>query len=106
MDHFKKEEGPDGKWKPWSDAYKQAMEKAGYGGNKILQFSGRLRQNFKPSSYRKDAKGILWFNDAQTKGAFPYAAFHDETREFMWASPKAIDQICEQTLAFMMEEGI
>lgn len=111
--HFQQETGSEGKWAAWSNSYRKAMEAAGRGNNKILQYSGRLRQNFKPTDYRVQNKGILWFNDAQTKGGYPYAAGHDKgtaaggkKRDFMYLSDKAMDKIGEQTLQFMIDEGI
>lgn len=113
MDHFNKEEGSAGPWEQWSPSYQQHMQKIGRAGNKILQFSGKLRQNFKPSTdYRNTSDGILWFNDAQTKGGFPYAAAHEEggdqlpKRDFMWLSPDGAEKISKQTLQFMLDEGI
>lgn len=112
LSHFEQEKGSDGKWQPWSSAYADAMAKAGYGGNKKLQFSGRLRQNFKPTSFRSVKDGVLWFNDAQTKGGFPYAFAHDAggdklpKREFMWLSDAAMEKIADQTLQFLIEKGI
>ncbi len=106
MDHFKTETGPEGKWKPWSQAYKESMEKSGHGGNKILQFSGRMRQNFKPTSVRDSSNGITWFNDSKTQDGFGYAGHHDETRPFMWASDQALENMGQQTLAFILDEGI
>jgi hypothetical protein len=55
----------------------------------------------------------LWFNDARTKDGYPYAAGHDKgtaagkkQRDFMWLSDKAMDKISQQTLQFMIDEGI
>ncbi len=112
IDHFDKQQGEDGPWKEWSPPYEDYLKSIGRSGNKILQFSGRLRQNFKPGSVRKENAGFLWFNDAQTKNGFPYAAAHDEgggrlpKRNFMWLSDKGAENISDQTLAFILEEGI
>ncbi len=109
MEHFQNEEGPQGSWAPWSDAYKKRLEQIGRSGNKILQFNGRLRQNFLPTNYKSTEKGISWFNNAKTKSGFPYAAAHDEgegnlkKREFMFLSDKAMDGIIEQTLGFILD---
>lgn len=111
LSHFEKEQGSGGAWKPWSESYADAMAKSGHGGNKKLQFSGRLRQNFKPTSFRSVKDGVLWFNDALTKEGFPYAFAHDEgdgqpKRDFMWLSDKAMEKMSEQTLAFILDKGI
>lgn len=67
MDHFDKEQGPDGKWQDWSSSYAKHMAKIGRSGNKILQFDGNLRQKFTPQSWRAKPDGILFFNNAKTK---------------------------------------
>lgn len=111
-DHFSEEQGSKGKWKAWSKSYRDQMQSIGRENNKILQFNGRLRNNFKPTDYKSQSDGILWFNDAQTKSGYPYAAGHDKgdgklpQRDFMWLSPAALDKISEQTLQFMLDEGI
>lgn len=112
MDHFRSEQGSSGPWAKWSKSYQKQMEKAGRSGNKILQWSGKLRQNFKPSNWRKTGDAFLWYNDAQTKSGFPYAWLHDEggpnhpKRDFMWLSPRAIEKIAKQTLNFILDEGV
>jgi len=113
MDHFQKEAGPEGSWKDWSDIYAAHMVKIGRGGNKLLQYYGRTRNSFMPTNYRKHSQGIMWFNNAQTSKGFPYAQAHNEggrtsgrppQREFMWLSDKAMDDISEQTLAFLVSD--
>jgi len=104
MSHFKNETGPDGKWKHWSFAYTLFMEKIGKGGNKILQDTGRLRQTFVPQKYRTSDAGVLFYNNAKTKGGFEYAEHHDKTRPFMWLSDKGAEDISKNVLAFMLED--
>ena len=110
--HFENEEGSKGPWKQWSPSYKKYMDEEGKGGNKILQDTGKLRNNFKPSKVRKTSAGFLWYNDAKVKGGFPYAYAHDTggpilpKRDFMWLSDKAMDKISEQTLQFMIDKDI
>lgn len=112
ISHFEKEEGSEGRWKTWSISYFDYLEKIGRSGNQILQFSGNLRQNFKPENYRGTKEGPLWFNDAQTKSGFPYAFAHDEggpklpKRDFMWLSDDAVEDISKQTLQFILDEGV
>lgn len=110
--HFEEEQGPQGPWAEWSEGYKNRLDKIGRGNNKILQFDGKLRQNFTPQDWRNTSQGIQWFNNAQTRGGFPYAAAHDEggdklpQRSFMWLSGDAAEQVARDTLAFMLEEGV
>ena len=107
MDHFKKEEGHDGRWKEWSDMYAKQMNKIGKGNNNILQDTGILRQSVQPNKWRLGKGSIFWFNNAHTKKGFPYAAHHDETakktRSFMWLSDQAMEKISVKTLALAVE---
>lgn len=106
MGHFEREEGPDGKWEPWSDMYDDHMQRSGKGGNKLLQDSGHLRNAFLPTNYRSASDGIVWFNPAKTKKGFPYAYHHDEgadkTRSFMWLSDEGSEKIAQVTLDFVL----
>jgi phage gpG-like protein len=108
IEHFEGEQGPEGKWKKWSDLYTEHMRKIGKGGNKILQDSGRLRQNFKATNRRKTNDGIVWYNNAKTKKGFPYAFAHNEgggqlpQRRFMWLSKKALDRLEQNLLKYFM----
>jgi phage gpG-like protein len=110
IDHFSKEQGQDGPWAPWSKVYQQHMMKIGRQGNKKLQFTGRLRQTFKPTDSRKVSGGLVWYNNAMTKNNFPYAQAHDEgigspQREFMWLSPTAVETIAKQIVNFTLGTG-
>lgn len=110
--HFEEEKGSQGPWTKWSKMYRDKMKKEGRAGNKILQDSGRLRNNFSPSKNRKTSSGILWFNNAKTKDGRPYAAEHDDgigrlpKRDFMWLSDGALEKITDQTLKFLIEKGV
>lgn len=112
MKHFDEEKGSAGPWKQWSKSYKETLKKQGKSGNKILQDTGRLRNNFLPSKHRKTSSGLLWFNNAKTKDGKPYAAEHDEgfgripQRDFMWLSDDALEKITERTLQFLIEKGL
>ena len=112
QDHFKREEGSGGPWAAWSLSYRKRMQKIGRSGNKILQWSGKLRQNFKPSDWRRSGESFIWFNDAKTKSGFPYAWLHEEggpnhpQRDFMWLSSSAVEKIADQTLNFILEEQV
>lgn len=107
QDHFRKSQGPDGKWKPWSDEYAAFMQKIGKGGNNILMDSGHLRSGFKKNNNRIEKGNIIWFNNATTKGGFPYAFAHDEggpilpQRGFMWMSMNTLTKIAKLAARFM-----
>jgi phage gpG-like protein len=107
IDHFTKEMGPLSKWKEWSPSYRKQLKRQGRAGNKILQYSGKLRQSFVPSFFRTQKNKIIWFNPAKTKGGFPYAAAHDTggpklpQREFMWVSDKTLEVLAKISLDFI-----
>jgi phage gpG-like protein len=113
IEHFKKEEGPDGPWKEWSKTYADHMQKTGNGGKNILQFNGRLRQSAIVGSgdisSRVQADGLLFYNPAQTNSGFPYAQAHNEggpklpKRQFMWLSPNAMSSILTQTVKWLAQ---
>ncbi len=113
IEHFENEQGPQGKWVKWSEAYAMHLNKIGRGGNKILQFSGRLRQSTQPQNWRSINEGVMFFNNAKTKDGFPYAQAHDQggkekgrppKRSFMWLSSKAIDAIVRATEKWLAED--
>ncbi len=112
LDHFEKQEGPDGPWTPWSQSYRRQMFRKGKLGNRILQDTGRLRQNLQPQKYRVTKDGIVWFNNAKTKSGAPYAFMHDNDteprtqlprRSFMFLSDNALEQIEGQILKFLRD---
>lgn len=103
MDHFENEQGPEGKWTPWSLSYAGAINgriafrkirgriiplneyqieewgiKPPRKPGKILQAAGNLRQRFTPNKWRFKSNEVIFFNNAKTKSGFPYAAAHDE----------------------------
>ena len=122
IEHFKKEEGPRGGWKEWSTGHARRARKAGR--KKILQWSGRMRNTFQPTSYKVSTGMITWYNNAQTKGVaprsiklkdgstkktkgskpYPYAWGHNygdgklPARPFMWLSNKYFDLIAKVVL--------
>ena len=109
--HFEQEAGPTGRWTKWSDLYEKHLNRIGRGGNKILQFSGRMRGSIQMTNEASRARnGILLFNPAQTSRGFPYAKAHNEggpklpKRQYFWLSDRAMDLIVLKTLDFMLEE--
>lgn len=128
-EHFRSEEGPSGKWEPWSKSYSDAVNgvvsfrtindrvvpikkgklrpprKPGL----ILSATGRLRKGLKATNYRKSGGSLVIFNNAKTKEGFPYAAAHNEgegllpQRRFMWLSDKARGKILNYCLRFMAD---
>lgn len=101
ISHFSKEEGPEGKWKPWSNRYRTYMTSIGKGGNLILSDTGKLRQGWQPARYRASKEGVLWYNPVE------YAAKHDQgispypKRKFTWISKHASSEIERQTALFI-----
>jgi len=106
--HFEQEKGPGNRtWKKWSNSYTAYLRKINRVGNQKLQFTGHLRQSFKPTSFRRMKDGIVWFNNAKTGKGFPYAAAHDEggtklpQRRFMYLTKDALDDISKETLKYL-----
>lgn len=102
MDHFKKEEGPEGAWPAWDKVYAEHMKKRGR--KKKLQDTGFLRNSFQPYKVKKIPDGLMWFNTA------PYAKSHDEgikqkPRPFMWLSQAAADKMSTAVLRYIQSEG-
>ncbi len=106
IDHFEKEEFLPFPTAPWSASYRRQMAARGKEGNKLLQDSGRLKQSFQPTNFRRVSEGITWFNPAKTDKGFPYAAHHNETaktpRTFMWLSDAASEKIAGVTLNYVI----
>lgn len=125
IDHFEKEMGPDGKWKPWSDSYsayrkslltpgkkKRVDDRAAKKKEKpkyfaILQFSGRMRQNFKATNYRTSGEFVYWYNNVKSKKGEMYSGKHDEgigvpKREFMYLSENAKEQMLNSILQYIL----
>ena len=110
--HFLKQEGPDGPWNSWSDFYEKIMGGSGKtSSSNMLKITGRLRNSFRPSSYRKTGDGLLWYNPATTKSGFPYAYAHDNDdsprtilprRSFMWLTKDALENIAKETLEVLL----
>jgi len=131
IDHFQKERGPGGKWKAWSQSYKDAINgKVAFrriGGRTVplkpggkfkldpprkpgkkLQDTGRLRNSLMTvRTAGRAKKGIILFNAAKVKGGFPYAKAHNEgdgklpQREYMWLSLKGMNKIAKFSANYM-----
>lgn len=117
-DHFRKEEGPKGKWKKRKASTQKRYAKIGSGqwktpkfasragfnpSNKLLQMSGKLRGSILPTNIRRvDKNTIMIFSNAD------YSKIHDEggtfkawgrntakmpQRKFMWVGPTAIQRM-------------
>ena len=111
-DHFREESDEHGAWTAWSDAYAAHRERSKKRGAKrgpaMLKMTGHLKRSFKPQSWRKGSGTIVWFNNAQTKGGFPYAAAHNiggpqlPQRKFMRVSDTAMKDISAITTRFIL----
>lgn len=111
--HFDMEEGPKGAWQAWSHAYEKHLKTIGRSGNKILQFSGRLRQSISPTAHRATSEGILFYDNAKTKSGFPYAQAHDEggstkgrppQRKFMWLSSRGMSNVVKSVESWLSSD--
>jgi phage gpG-like protein len=104
IDHFKKEEGPQGKWKPWSKIYREHMQRIGKGGNNILQDTGRLRGGIQATNYQARRDGVSWYNRVPYAAAHEYGTKRLPKRPFMWLSKAAMKKISDVTLGFIADE--
>lgn len=123
MAHFKKEEGPDGKWKPRSQFTQERYEAIRRGDakpdpgvsrgaysptNKLLQLTGTMRSSVMPGNARRlDARSIIaWAND-------PKSGQHDRGKEsgfpriparpFMWLSNTAKRDVANAAARYMLD---
>lgn len=102
IDHFDKEQGPDGKWPALSPSYKKWKARK-YPGRPKLVLSSRLRQSFLPANTRYEGPdGVAFFNPVE------YADTHDKglkmpQRQFMWLSGRAMDHIERGLLGEMLK---
>lgn len=114
VQHFKKNEGPEGKWPPRSEStektYREIYEgkrrpPEGYQrgmfkpGGALLVLSGQLSRSFSLANIRADQESVTLFNPIE------YAGVHDEggdvtgarraghvpQRKFMWVSQQGLD---------------
>lgn len=119
IDHFSKEEGPNGSWPKRSPATQEAYAKIAAGiwnapkrmragsfspTNKLLQLTGNLRQSINPGNMERAGKNsIVIFANA------PYAGRHDAggggipARPFMWLSDKVQDKMLDAIMELAME---
>jgi len=107
LNHFEKEESPSGKWRVWSDTYKDQLSRRSRPPENILADTGKLRNGLKPGNVQKKGNNFVWFNNAKTKSGFPYASAHDvggrklPQREFMWLSKKALENFGKSMIRFL-----
>ena len=98
IDHFSKEEGENGRWKPRKASTQRSYSRKGKAGNKLLQDTGALRGSLIHGQTEKvGANNVLMFTQV------PYAGRHNygkgmPKREFMWLSDKALDNIAKMFL--------
>lgn len=91
IDHFSKEQGPEGKWAPLKPSTIARRRKKG-GGAKILQDTGRLRGSIMPQVTSPTRAEIVSTNVV-------YAPYHQfgvpgrnlPARPFLWLSRQSID---------------
>jgi phage gpG-like protein len=125
VDHFNKEEAPEGKWQPRSDFTQQyylAIQKGlvnvpeGIAGrssyspsNKILQLTGTLRNSFvQGSSTINDNSSVIIRSDVDYSGIHDRGGIKDghkiPQRKFMWLSDKAKKSIARAVLDELLKD--
>lgn len=107
IQHFEKEVGPDGKWKGWSEVYRQHMNRIGKGGNKILQDTGRLRGSLMPGGkgkHRSSAEGVTLYTKVQYAAAHQDGSDNMPARPFMWLSSNGMERLIKATGNWLLED--
>jgi phage gpG-like protein len=119
MDHFQRQEGPEGQWPPRRAETNRAYDAIAAGrrqppsgspraayrsSNKLLQLTGNLRQSISPTGAKR-----LNAHTAVVYANAPYAGAHEEGRQklpvrsFMWISDNAMEKMAHLILKFMTE---
>ena len=118
VEHFSKEEGPNGSWQKRSPATQIAYGKIAAGlwapprgmragsfspSNKLLQLTGNLRQSIGPGNMTVKRDSVTIFANA------PYSAVHDEggknmpARPFMWLNDDVQEKMLDVILTMATE---
>lgn len=105
INHFAKEEGPDGKWKSLKAATVK-RRRLGGGDHRILQDTGRLRASIQPTVESPRRAVIATTNVI-------YAATHHygdsrrniPARPYMWLSRHSIDAMIKEAQAYFKTHG-
>ena len=111
IEHFKDEQGPDGKWQKRSESTNRRYESIGSGrsklpkgfrrgtfskSNKILQLTGKTRQSILTKTTKK--RGT---NKVEVLAGTNYSGKHDRgegrfpQRKFMWLSDTALERMAQ-----------
>jgi hypothetical protein len=121
IEHFRNEEGPDGKWSPRSPAtqHRYAMINSGQWrppkgmkagsfnpSNKLLQLTGFLRQSIIPTNIKNEGNdGVRLFATAKYSGRHNDGTGGMPKRSFMWASESAQEKMVNMIAQMVMEES-
>ena len=97
IDHFSREQSPDGKWERWKDpktGNRIGRRPTKRGGSKMLLDTGRLRGSLKPGHDQNEANvhTDVEYGPVQNFGSLKK---DHPSREFMWLSDKAQDRIVQ-----------
>jgi phage virion morphogenesis protein len=98
-DHFRREEGPEGRWQQWSDGYKKYRQSIGKGSGKILQLTGRLRNSTVLGGKSDDE--IRWINKTEYAGKHQWGTAGMPQRKFLWVSDKALETMAVNVLTLI-----
>lgn len=110
IEHFAKEEGPNGKWGKWRKTlpngsvriYNERPTKRG--GTKLLQDTGRLRESIVARGYKKSAE---IFAEPSNYAGTNYSSWLDKgtkkmiARKFMWLRSEDRAQYSEDILKYI-----
>lgn len=111
IDHFSKEEGPDGGWKDRKDLTNKRYDIMGgshRSSNKLLQLTGRLRGSLLPNAgqvRRKDKLSVEMVTNVEYAHRHDAGTFGMPKREFLWLSDKAKGLMLDLIMDKLVDEG-
>ena len=105
VDHFRKQEGPGGRWPALAEGYGKWKRKK-YPGRPMLVLSGRLRQSFLPGNIRDvDDSAVSMFNPVEYSGKHDRGEDGVPERKFMWISRRAQDLMDKALVSTIIKGG-
>lgn len=123
IDHFAREEGPDGRWKKRASSTQQRYARIMRGelrpptgiarnafnpSNKLLQLTGNLRQSLIPSrggARKREKNTVELFTPVVYAGVHQYGYKNIPARPFMWLSEQAGEKIIRDLIASILEKS-
>ena len=121
VQHFRDEEGSEGKWPPRSDRTNEMYDRINKGkgknagsyrsSNKLLQLTGKLRSSLLYGEERANNSSVTnhgqyaisIFSNVKYAGVHNYGYKNIPQREYLWLSENAQELMCRGILNFVIE---